>query len=272
MRRAFITLLATAVLLAVAASAATAAIVELGQTATALVAPPPCSTSHTRSHSTTCPGNVSPGSYAIVLTRVTALPALSNGIGYPTTVTTAGRLVAFTVGVSSLDTNRIVAKSEIHYFNTTYGGHPKVELTVLKPVGPSKLHGWMVVAESPVFDVQPYLGQVVQFPLDTTIPVQPGDVVALTTPTWAPVLQINLIDTQFGYRQSRATSCGTPPATSAAQLSVGQRARYGCDYSPDRSCPASQHHRCGTRVEMSATEVTNPQPVNPIDARDRGRW
>jgi hypothetical protein len=105
-----------------------------------------------------------------------------------------------------------------------------------------------------VFKVQPYLGQVVQFPLTTTLAVLPGDVVALTTPTWAPVLSIDLPSSKFAYRQSRGTSCNSPPATNAAQ-STGQTTAYTCDYP-------------GTRVEYSATEITNPVSVNPIHARD----
>ena len=41
---------------------------------------------------------------------------------------------------------------------------------MLKPVGKKRTWSWQVVAQSPLVDVQPYLGQVVQFPLTTTIP------------------------------------------------------------------------------------------------------
>jgi hypothetical protein len=99
--------------------------------------------------------------------------------------------------------------------------------------------------------VQPYLGQVVQFPLAQSLPVQPGDAVALTTPTWAPVLSIQLSNKRFAYRQSRRANCNNPPSTTQAQLSLGLTTRYLCDYP-------------GTRVEYSATEVTNPVAVNPI--------
>ena len=80
--------------------------------------------------------------------------------------------------------------------------------------------------------------------------MQPGDAVALTTPTWAPVLAIQLPSAKFAYRQSRAKNCGVPPATSHAQA-VKQVASYKCNYP-------------GTRVEYSATEITAPVALNPI--------
>ena len=99
----------------------------------------------------------------------------------------------------------------------------------------------------PLVDVQPYLGQVAQFALTTSIPVVRGDAIALTTPTWAPVLTIDLSTSHFAYRQSRSRNCNLPPSTSQAQVTVGQNASYSCDYP-------------GTRVEYSATEVMNAVP------------
>jgi hypothetical protein len=222
------------------AATASAAVVELGATATPLVAP-------------TCPTGVSLANCTIILTRATALETLRDGIAYPHTVKKAGRIVAFTVGLSRLSTNRTTAHNIIHSLDSSFGGTTRVAITVLRRVGKAKLRHWKVVAESPAFHVQPYLGQVVQFALTTSLPVLPGDVAALTTPTWAPVLSINLTKSKFAYRQSRTTACGPPPTTSAAQ-SPGQTATYGCNYP-------------GTRVEYTATEVTNPVAVNPIHGR-----
>ncbi len=94
-------------------------------------------------------------------------------------------------------------------------------IAVLKPVGSKSQRRWEVVAESPPVHVQPWLGMVVRFPLARSLPVAPGETVALTTPTWAPVLSIDLSTKRFAYRQSRTSGCSSPPASSAAQ-SVGQ--------------------------------------------------
>jgi hypothetical protein len=216
-------------------ASAAATISELGATTTALVAP-------------TCPKGVAPSDCKIILTRATALETIRDNIAYPSTVKQQGRLVAFTVGLSGLSTNPTTAANDVKFLDTTYGGDAQVQLTVLKPVGKRNKWTWQVVAQSPVVDVQPYLGQVVQFPLATSIPVVRGETIALTTPTWAPVLSIDLPTNHFAYRQSRSRNCFNPPASSQAQVTIGQTTPYSCDYP-------------GTRVEYSATEVTNPVPT-----------
>jgi hypothetical protein len=222
-------------------ASASAAVVDLGSTATPVSAP-------------ACPKNVAPANCKIVLTGMTALETVRDGLAYPTKVKQAGKIVAFTVGLSALSSNRNTARTDIHYLDQTYGGTTQVAITVLKPSGPARLRRWTVVAQSPVFHVQPYLGQVVQFPLDTSLPVAPGETVALTTPTWAPVLSIDLSSRNFAYRQSRINNCANTPVSNNAQLRPGASTRYVCNYA-------------GTRVEYSATEITNPVAANPIHSR-----
>jgi len=220
-------------------AAAYAAFTELGATHSPIVAP-------------VCPPNLPAARCTIILTRVTALETLRDGAAYPTRVKRAGRITAFTVGLSQLSVNKATRKSFIHFLDVTYGGTARVAITVLRPGGGKKTDfRWQVVAESPIYHVEPYLGSVVQIPLETSLEVQPGDVVALTTPTWAPVLTINIDSKTYAYRQSRASNCGGPPATSQAQLTSSQVADYKCDYP-------------GTRLEYSATEVYYPNGTNPV--------
>jgi hypothetical protein len=224
--------------LAAVPAVALAAEIELGATKSPLVAP-------------TCPPNVSSAQCTIILTRVTALETLRDGTAYPTRVKTAGRIVAFTVGLSQLSSSASTRKSFIHFLDQTYGGTTQVAITVLAPVGKKTQWRWQVVAASPVYHVEPYLGKVVQIPLDNSIEVKPGYVVALTTPTWAPVLTIDVDSKKFAYRQSRSANCNNPPGSSQAQLTRNQTASYSCDYP-------------GTRVEYSATEITYPTGTNPV--------
>src|SRR5262249_47728278 len=72
---------------------ATAKVIGLGVPSTALVAP-------------TCPPNVPATGCTIVLTESTALETIRDSVAYPTTVKKAGMIVAFTIGLSKLDTNR----------------------------------------------------------------------------------------------------------------------------------------------------------------------
>ena len=216
-------------------ASAGATTVELGVSTTPLVAP-------------TCPKGVATAQCLIILPETTALETIRDNVAYPSTVKQAGRIVAFTVGLSALSSNPTTAQSDVKFLDSTYGGDAQVELTVLKLVGPKNQRNWQVVESSPLVDVQPYLGQVAQFPLTTSLPVVRGETIALTTPTWAPVLSIDLSTTHFAYRQSRSRNCAHPPASTQAQVTVGQSTRYVCDYP-------------GTRVEYSATEITNPVPT-----------
>jgi hypothetical protein len=227
-----------AAILAVAAVPAAAMIIELGQTKTALIAP-------------MCPSGVPPKNCTIVLTQVTALETVRDGTNYPTTVKKSGYIVAWTVGLSVLSTNQTTERADIHTLDKNYGGTTRAGIVVLKRVGPRRLFKWTVVAAGPIVHLQPYLGQVVQFVLPKPLRVVRGETIGLTVPTWAPVLSIGLSTKTFAYRQSRSTDCSntTPPPPS--DQVVGQTTVYGCDYP-------------GTRVEYSATEVTDPVAMNPV--------
>jgi hypothetical protein len=238
--------------LAALAPSAAAETIELGQTKSPIVAP-------------TCAANLPPAQCTIILTRSTALQTMRDGVVAPTRVHQPGVIVAFTVGLSALSSDPATAKADIHELDVRYGGTTRAAITVLKPVGRPKLNQWQVVAESPLFHLEPYLGTVVQFPLADSLgapgtppmaaplPVAKGDVIALTVPTWAPVLSFGLSTSQFGYRQSRRANCPHPAAAQQAQVTLGQEAMYRCEYA-------------GTSVEYTATEITTPTPATAPNA------
>jgi hypothetical protein len=206
---------------------------QLGQTTTPLVAP-------------TCPTNVSSSNCTIILTRVTAIETVRDSIAYPTRVKKPGVITSFTVGVSQLSTSQSTQASYIQYLNGAYGGPARVGITVMHQ-GPWKRgqYRWTALTSSPMYLVQPYLGAVVQIPLATPIPVKAGQVIALSTPTWAPVLSIDVNSKQFAYRQSRVYNCSTPPSTDQALTTPFKVQNFGCNYP-------------GTRLEYTATEVAYP--------------
>ena len=207
--------------------------VQLGQTSTPVVAP-------------TCPANVSLSNCTIILTRVTAIETARDSIAYPTRVKKAGLITSFTVGLSQLSSTPSTQASTIQYLNGAYGGPARVGITVMHQ-GPWKRgqYRWTALTSSPMYLVQPYLGAVVEIPLATPIPVKAGQVIALTTPTWAPVLSIDLNTKQFAYRQSRVFNCTVPPTSDQALTTSGKVQNFGCNYP-------------GTRLEYSATEVAYP--------------
>ncbi len=230
--------IAAASTLAVAAlpAAASATEVQVGQTATALAAP-------------TCPAGTSAANCTILLTQMTGLETVSDGTAYPTEIKQGGVLTALTIGISS------AAKSYVASLDKSYGGGPEAEVTVLRQIGGVGRFRWQVVAQSAPQALTAYEGAVVQFPLSQAIPVVPDEVVALTTPTWAPVLSIDLSKTSFSYRQPVVATPETTGAaatcwqtTLATALTIGNQSTYGCSYT-------------GTRIEYTATEVTTPSPT-----------
>ncbi len=226
-----ITVAALALLCALAPASASAAIVELGASKTA-ISPPKC------------PPGVTAAQCTIVLTRTTALETIRDSRAYPTTVTRTGFIVAWTIGLASLSPTRAGANKIITNQDMTYGGPTEASIVVLKR---GARRSWTVVATSPLFQLQAFLGTVVQFPLPKPLVVVRGETIGLSIPTWAPVLSYDLPVKQFAYRQSRTSNCSNPAGSETAQLTPKQSTQYLCDYP-------------GTRVEYTATEVTRPAP------------
>lgn len=227
-------------LLALTPAAADAKIVQIGQTATPIARPQ-------------CPKNTPLSQCFILLTRTTGLQTTSDGVVNPMMIKKNGWIVSFTVGLSNLSPKATIERKLLHTLDLAFGGTPQLALSVLKPGRNNK---YTVAAQSATFHVLPFLGQVLEEPLSlppkfttfTALPVKAGEVIALTVPTWAPVLTYNLNATKFTYRQSRKANCTHAAAGQTAQMSVGASTRYLCAYS-------------GTKVEYGATEVVNtPYP------------
>jgi hypothetical protein len=199
-----------------------------------------------------CPTGVQPKNCLIVMTRSTGIPTLIDGVKTPMKVNKPGEIVSFTIGLAQLSSTPSTQASYIKNLNSLYGGVSEAQLTVLKYANNQR---WTVVAQGPVERLQPYLGYVVQFPLSKPIQVTTGETIALTIPTWAPVLSYNLTPTSYAYRQSRSTSCKSPAPSQSAQFIVGQTTYYGCLYP-------------GTRVAYGATELINP--VSPTTTTKKG--
>jgi hypothetical protein len=221
-------------------TAASAAVVQIGQTKTPLAAP-------------ACPKGTPSSSCKIVLERTTAIQTKADGVTRPTRIKQDGWIVAFSVGLSRLSSDAKTVHSLLHGLDTAYGGTPQLALTVLQPKGKG---AYTVAARSGDYHLIPFLGQVLTEPLSlpprfsafTALPVKKGDVLALTVPTWAPILTYNLSTSQYAYAQSRTQNCDAAAASQTAQTKVGASTKYGCAYT-------------GTRVQYSATEVTNvPYP------------
>lgn len=229
MKRILLGLAAFACALGVAAPTASARIYELGESTVPVTS--------------SCPDS------CFVVTRTTALQVNTNGRTYPTTVPRAGRMVALTLQLGSL------TERQIRFFNRSYGGTPRVALTVLTQTARQRAKRFYTVkAQSEIFRITPWLGRTVQFPFERSLEVEKGDILALTVPTWAPALAVNL-DKTNGWRASRTGRCDDYASQTAQQI-VGDEAQYKCLYQT-------------AKVTYTATMIS--EPVLPREHRRETR-
>jgi hypothetical protein len=209
----------TALALLAGAAPAQAKIMELGKTADAQGTP-------------TCPA-----SPCLAVSRTTGYQVKVGAKRGLFTVPANGRLVAWSISLGNPNDKQIA------FFDKGYG-EASAGITVLRQ---GKRLFSRVLASSPVEQLAPYFGQTVQFPLESSIPVKKGQVVALTVPTWAPALT-QLLDDQSSWRASRSKGSCDDTETQTAQTKNHQLTQYRCLYK--------------ARLTYGATLITAPK-ANP---------
>lgn len=195
-----------------------------------------------------CPPRLPARECTLVLGHASAFDTIANGKGNVSVLTRPGVLTAGLLGVSALTADRASRARDVRYLNRTYGGPPRAVMTLLAPVGAGRNRQWVVMAQSRRFDLTASLGRVIRLPLFPSLAVLPGDVIALSTPTWAPVLRIGLSANRFAYRQSRSGRCARTPAGSPALSAFGGASAYACLYR-------------GTSVQVAASERAAAEPT-----------
>lgn len=149
----------------------------------------------------------------------------------------AGTVVAWTIMLGKPNA------TQIKYFNANEGGPSEAGLAVLQPVRKPNLT-YKLIAQSPPVKLEAYFGETAQFPLETTLPVKKGDIVALTVPTWAPALALGF-GQDTSWRASRAKgTCGSTSALST-HTQIGSAVQYYCLYQT-------------ARLTYSATLISTP--------------
>jgi hypothetical protein len=193
--------LAAAVTLALLPAAASARITEIGQTTVPAI--PSC-----------------PAAPCLAVSRTTGYQARSGTLTSPMVVPRDGRIVAWTISLG-----KPTAK-QIAFFDSTEGGPASAGITIIRP---GKKLFYRVQDQSPLVLLQPYFGITAQFPLDRTIPVKAGWVVALTVPTWSPSLAVGYRN-DTSWRASRSRTQCKDTTTQTNQALLGQLAQYYCLY------------------------------------------
>ena len=161
-----------------------------------------------------------------------------------------GSLVALTIRLGKPNA------SQTQFFTNLFGGQPQVRLVLLKPVPKTKTLAATLAAESEVFNLGPYLGSTPTFALASPIKVQPGWIVGLTVPTWAPAFAVGIGSDQ-AWRSSRSKSnCNSQQ--SAAQQTIGSTRSYQCLFRT-------------ARLLYSVTYIPTPKPTTGTTTHHRTR-
>lgn len=220
MKRISTVLFAACALLLAAAPAAPAAVVELG---VSKVKPP-----------SSCPEP------CFAVGRVTGYQVTQAGSARnPFQVTRPGKIVAFSIKLGK-PTSRQSAK-----FAEFFGGPSQARISILRR-GTRNRH--RLLAQSPVYRLSRYFGSTPTFALPRPLKVAKGEIVALTVPTWAPALAVDLGNDE-AWRASRGAGTCDDASQKAAQQRIGGLRTYGCLY------------RTG-RLRYSATFVPTPRPTS----------
>ncbi|MGA8745132.1 MAG: hypothetical protein WB507_04630 [Solirubrobacterales bacterium] len=120
------------------------------------------------------------------------------------------------------------------FFNTFFGTPPEARLAILRRVPRTSPPRYSLQRQGAVKVLSPYLGQTVKF--GSSLPVERGEIVGLTVPTWAPAFAQGLASNN-AWRASRAPGkCtnATDVRQGQPQTRIGRRATYGCLYNTAR--------------------------------------
>ncbi|HWW91298.1 MAG TPA: hypothetical protein VNY35_11030, partial [Solirubrobacteraceae bacterium] len=148
-----------------------------------------------------------------------------------------GTIVAWTISLGK------PSATQIKFFNTNEGGESEAGIAILRPQKKPNL-AYKLVAASPTVKLQPYFGKTAQFPLEATLPVKKGDVVALSVPSWAPALALGF-GNDTSWRASRPRTQCTSTSSQTTHTAVGTTVQYYCLYQT-------------ARLTYSATLISTP--------------
>jgi hypothetical protein len=146
----------------------------------------------------------------------------------PFRVNRAGKVKAWTLTLAQ------PTPQQRSFFNGFFGTPPEARLSILRRVPGTEPPRYNLRSQSSVHVLTPYLGQTVRF--GASLPVEQGDIVGLTIPTWAPAFAQNLTskDSWRASREEGKCTNATDVRQGQPQEKPGTRATYGCRYSTAR--------------------------------------
>jgi hypothetical protein len=178
-----------------------------------------------------------PTSPCLAVSRTTGFQVKVGKARNPLSATKAGTVVAWTITLGKPNA------TQIKFFNANEGGPAEAGIAVLRAQKSPNLT-YKLIAQSPLVKLQPYFGKSAQFPLETTITVKKGDVIALTVPSWAPALALGF-GNDTSWRASRPKKQCTSTSAQTDHTSLGSSVQYFCLYQT-------------ARLTYSATLISTP--------------
>ncbi|HEX3511469.1 MAG TPA: hypothetical protein VHT27_10275 [Solirubrobacteraceae bacterium] len=222
MRRIYIALAAILAIALVVPAAAPATLAEVGVLpATTPATVPSC-----------------PSTPCLAVSRTTGFQVKVGTNRNPLSAPRSGSVVAWTIALGK------PSSTQVKFFNTNEGGESEASLAILREVPGTPHLNYKLIAQSPAVKLKPYFGETAQFPLEKTIPIKKGDIVALSVPTWAPALALGF-GHETSWRASRAHSQCSSTSSQSTQTLVGSAVQYICLYQT-------------ARLTYSATLISTP--------------
>lgn len=188
---------------------------------------------------TTTPATVPscPATPCLAVSRTTGFQVKVATNRNPLSAVRSGSVVAWTVTLGKPNA------TQIKFFNANEGGVSEAAIAILR-AQPKPNLTYKLIAQSPLVKLQPYFGKTAQFPLETSIPVKKGDVIALTVPSWAPALALGF-GNDTSWRASRPKKQCTSTGAQTDHTAVGSAVQYFCLYQT-------------ARLTYSATLISTP--------------
>ena len=192
-----------------------------------------------------CPGTTE--SPCVAAVRMTGYQGRSTGgPKNPFYIRRDGHLIAFTVRLAK------PTPEEVKFFQDNFGTPSLARISVLRRGTTKKTRlDHRLIAQSDTFELDRYFGSSPTFVFDKPIPVKKGNWIAITVPTWAPLLSTNLARTNW-WRSSRAKDFCEPPKSlrQFAMQDLREVNQFGCTYH-------------GARLLYSVTYVPSNHVTNP---------
>jgi hypothetical protein len=191
-----------------------------------------------------CPGTTENPCQAAV--RMTGYQGrASGGPKNPYYIRRDGHLIAFSVRLAK------PTEDEVNFFTSSFGSPSIARISVLRRGSTRKTRlSHRLIRQSQRFELDRYFGSRPTFVFDRPIPVKKGNWIAITVPTWAPLLAVNLSRTNWWRSSREKGSCDDFGSRQFAMEDLREVSVFGCTYHTGRLLY--------TVTYVPSNHVTNP--------------